>query len=76
MNTRPQGRAIRPIGRTRSTGRSTGKRESTPASSKIAASFANSEGCTWKPAILIQRWAPRAEVPTKRTATRLRIVTP
>ena len=76
MNTRPQGRAIRPIGRTRSTGRSTGKRESTPASSKIAASFANSEGCTWKPPILIQRWAPRAEVPTKRTATRLRIVTP
>ena len=76
MNTRNQGSPIRAIGLTRSTGRSIGNLESTPASSRIAASLANSEGCTWKPAMLIQRWAPRAEVPIKRTANRLTTVSP
>jgi len=76
MNTRNQGIRITPEGRSRSIGRSIGKRLSTPASSRIAASLANSEGCTWKPPMLIQRWAPRAEVPTSLTAIRLTTMRP
>ena len=55
MKTRAQGIEITPSGRSRSTGRSTGKRSRTAASSKIAESLANSEGCTLTPAMLIQR---------------------
>ena len=62
-------------GRTRSTGRSTGWRESTRASSRMAPILANSEGCTLKPAMLIQLWAPRALTPTTRTAIKLATVT-
>ena len=41
------------------------------ASNKIAANFANSEGCTCKPATDIQRWAPKALVPMNLTANKL-----
>ncbi len=75
-NTSSQGTLIMATGRIRSTGRSTGWRASTPASSRIAATLANSEGCTLKPAMLIQLWAPSALTPTTRTATRLATITP
>ena len=76
MNTSSQGIEITLSGRSRSTGRSTGWRARTAASRRMAAILANSEGCTFTGPMLIQRWAPRAVVPIRRTAIRLRTVRP
>jgi len=55
-------RAIRSPGKaaSRSIGRSIGKRLSTPASNRIAASLANPKVAHGSRRWLIQRWAPRA----------------
>ena len=71
MNTIAQGTEITAIGRSRSTGRSIGCLARIPASNRIAASLANSDGWMLKPPIEIQRWAPRALVPTSFTASKL-----
>ena len=75
-STSSQGKPMIAMGRSRSTGRSTGWRPSTRASSRIAPTLANSDGCTWKPPMLIQLWAPRALTPTTRTAIRLATIAP
>ena len=44
------------------------------AKTKIKVIFANSDGCTFKPAKLNHLWAPKAEVPLKFTYKSVKIV--